>query len=167
MDNTTILSWNVRGLNARARRDSVRALTADVRPTIVALQETKLTVISRSTILGMLGVAYDDFAYLPATETRGGILIAARYPDVRLSDVLLGCFSVTVSVMTPTTAGAEPAKWWLTSVYGPQEDRDKVLFLEELEGIRDSCPGPWAIVAVMYLLYMMIDRAPSHNPLCI
>lgn len=29
MDNTTVLSWNVRGLNAQARRDNVRTLVDD------------------------------------------------------------------------------------------------------------------------------------------
>jgi hypothetical protein len=32
-------------------------------------------------------------------------------------------------------------KWWLTSVYGLQEDADKILFLEELEAIRAACPS--------------------------
>lgn len=73
MDNTTILSWNVRGLNARARQDNVRTLVNDVRPSIVCLQETKLDVIPQSLVWSMLGIEFSDFAYLPATHTRGGI----------------------------------------------------------------------------------------------
>ena len=88
MDNTTILSWNVRGLNAQARRDNVRTLVDDIRPSIVCLQETKLDVIPTSLILSMLGRAFPEYAYLPASSTRGGILIAGRQADVSFSDVL-------------------------------------------------------------------------------
>ena len=86
MDNTTVLSWNVRGLNARARRDAVRTLIDDVSPSIVCLQETKLDVITDTMVLSMLGIAFSEFAYLPASETRGGILIAGRQPDVTISE---------------------------------------------------------------------------------
>jgi len=71
MDNTTIMSWNVRGLNERARRDNVRTLVDDIRPNIVCLQETKLDVISQYLVFAMLGMSFTDFAYLPASNTRG------------------------------------------------------------------------------------------------
>jgi hypothetical protein len=54
----------------------------------------------------------------------------------------VGCYSIIVSVATSGSGDTEE-NWWLTSVYGPQEDADKVLFLEELEAIKDACPGPW------------------------
>jgi len=90
----------------------------------------------------MLSRAFDQFAYLPASSTRGGILIAGRQSDVSFLNVLVGCYSIIVSVATSGSGDTEE-NWWLTSVYGPQEDADKVLFLEELEAIKDACPGPW------------------------
>jgi hypothetical protein len=89
-------------------------------------------------VLSMLGMNFVDHAYLPAAGTSGGILVAARGPDVRLSDVHVGCFSITVRV---SVANTDP--WWLTVVYGPQEDNAKELFLEELSAVRDACSGPW------------------------
>jgi len=80
MDNTTILSWNVRGLNAQARRDDVRTLVDDIRPSIVCLQETKLDVISLSLILSMLGRAFTEYAYLPASVKH-----PRRHPHCRSS----------------------------------------------------------------------------------
>jgi hypothetical protein len=44
-------------------------------------------------------------------------------------------------------------------VYGPQEDADKVLFLEELEAIRDACPGPWAITGDFNLILNEADKS--------
>ena len=98
-----------------------------IHPSIVCLQETKLDVIPQSMVIAMLGVNLRDFAYLPASNTRGGILLAARQPDVAISDVLVGCYSLTVRVRPPTQGDVADHSWWLSVVYGPQEDSDKVL----------------------------------------
>jgi hypothetical protein len=31
-------------------------------------------------------------------------------------------------------------------VYGPQDDQEKVMFLQELRSIRTICNGPWLVV---------------------
>lgn len=158
MDNTPILYWNVRGLNAQARRDVVRTLVDDVRPAIVCLQETKLNVISQFLVFSLLGRDFSEFAYLPTSETRGGILIAGRRSAVSLSDVLVGCYSITVSVTPSSSNGESSGKWWLTSVYGPQSDGAKELFLEELEAVRDACAGPWAVTGDFNLILSEEDK---------
>lgn len=94
MDNTTIMSWNVCGLDNRARRDTIRVLVDDVHPSIVCLQETKLDVSSQYLVFAMLGMCFTEFTYL---HTRG-ILIAAWQTDVSLSDGLVGCYFLTVRV---------------------------------------------------------------------
>ena len=101
MDNLNILSLNVRGLNSRARCDDTRLLVEDCRASIVCLQETKLDVVTNAFMLRLLGVQFTDFAYLPASDTRGGILIATRQGAASISDVHVGCFSLTVRVQTP------------------------------------------------------------------
>jgi exonuclease III len=112
MDNTIILCWNVRGLNAAARRDNVRTPVTDARPQIVCLVQTKLSTVNQWTVASMLlGANYTDFAYVPAAATRGGILVAARMPDVALQEPTIGCYSCTVKVIT---AAREP--WWITTV---------------------------------------------------
>ncbi|XP_073363170.1 uncharacterized protein [Aegilops tauschii subsp. strangulata] len=35
--------------------------------------------------------------------------------------------------------------WWLTGVYGPQDDAAKLEFLAELHDVRESRVGPWLI----------------------
>ena len=70
MDNRIILCWNVRGLNDRARRDAVRTLVDDVHPTIVCLQETKLDVITQHLVFALLGISFNEFAYLQASNTQ-------------------------------------------------------------------------------------------------
>ena len=83
-------------------------------------------------------------------------MVAARHQDVVVSDVLVGCYSVTVAVKPATNAAPN---WWLTAVYGPREDRDKAIFLEELEAIRDACQGPWAVTGDFNLILNEEDKS--------
>jgi hypothetical protein len=35
--------------------------------------------------------------------------------------------------------------WWITSVYGPQTDQEKIMFLDELREVREGCTGTWLL----------------------
>ena len=78
MDPSKVLFWNVRGLNNKARRDSVRVAIDNTKPDIVCLQETKKASISRHMILSLLGSDFEEYVVLPAACTRGGIILAWR-----------------------------------------------------------------------------------------
>ena len=67
-------------INSRARCDDTRLLVEDCRASIVCLQETKLDVVTNAFMLRLLGVQFTDFAYLPASDTRGD----CRSPGNRL-----------------------------------------------------------------------------------
>lgn len=126
--------WNVRGLNKRDRRDSVRKVVDDARPSIVCLQETKLALISEWDILGILGQEYRQHVYLPAQGTRGGILVTWRDGSFSADHWRVQRHSVSVKFNT------NGQQWWFTGVYGPHEDSEKVGFLSELREVR-SLPG--------------------------
>jgi hypothetical protein len=67
MDPAHILNWNVRGLNSVARQDAVRVMVDASKIDVVCLQETKLSNVSRSLILSMLGSDFDNnFICLPS-----------------------------------------------------------------------------------------------------
>jgi exonuclease III len=78
MDSSCFLIWNVRGLNDRVKRDSVKSLVVDIRPSIICLQETKLCSISDFDVLSILGSGFSNFVYSPAIGTIGG----CWYPGV-------------------------------------------------------------------------------------
>lgn len=146
------------GLNARTRWDTVRTLVDNIRTAIVCLQETKLDVIPQTLLSLMLGIAFLEYAYLPVSETHGGILIVGCQPDVNFSNVLIGCYVIMVSVQLPNV-GEAMTKWWLTSMYGPQEDAYKLLFLKDLEAIRDACPGPSALTGDFNIILNESDKS--------
>jgi hypothetical protein len=73
------------------------------------LQETKLDVIDQFLVFSMLGRSFMDFAYLSASNTHGGILIVGHQSDVSLFDVLVGCYSVAISMEAASTTDGSRA----------------------------------------------------------
>ncbi|PNT67510.1 hypothetical protein BRADI_3g28308v3 [Brachypodium distachyon] len=112
--NVNILVWNVRGLNSRAKHIDVRQVVASSGACIIGLQETKLSVVSQYLLDEFLGPEFDSFFYLPATGTRGGIILAWKGAAVRLANPHVSSGAVTASVL----AGSG-GPWWITIVYGP------------------------------------------------
>jgi exonuclease III len=78
MESENIIIWNVRGLNARSHHDAVCELVRVERPSIVYLQETKLSVISDYDLIQIIGVGF-DYCYLPTVGTHVGVLLACIY----------------------------------------------------------------------------------------
>jgi exonuclease III len=149
-----VLSWNPRGLNDPAKRNAVREFVDLVHVNLVCFQETRLDVIDRFTILQCLGPSFDGFVYLPAIETRGGILLAWNTSVLEVSHIVSDTFALTGHVKT-----LDQNDWWITVVYGPQEAQDKIQFLLELSQRRALCPGPWMIIGD----FNLILRASEKN----
>ena len=59
-----IIIWNIRGLNARARRIAIHSLIATSGASIVCFQETKMELIFTSTVLEALGPEFDEYILL-------------------------------------------------------------------------------------------------------
>lgn len=68
----------------------------------------------------------DEYVYLPASDTCGGILLAWKSRDVSITDPRFTTNTLSSLVATPTGVSVP---WWLTIVYGPQTDNDKITFL--------------------------------------
>jgi exonuclease III len=153
MSSGNIVIWNVRGLNSRSRRDVVRELVTSERPSIVCLQETKLDVISQSDILQILGQGFDYF-YLPADQTRGGILLAWLSLTWLTVSTLVQVFSI--SSRFKLVAGGPP--WWMTAVYGPYCDEGKPAFLTELSDLRLIWSNPWLLCGDFNMVYQAEDK---------
>jgi exonuclease III len=117
------------------------------------MQETKLSDVSPSIVIETLGADFDAYFCLPATDTRGGIIVAWKSRMVQLDSAHIDVNSVTARVTPP-----EGAPWWLTCVYGPQLDVDKIAFLDELREVRRSHPGPWVLCGDFNMIYRDEDK---------
>ena len=154
-DRLRLLSANVRGLNNPVRRDAVRDLIRDCKATVVCLQESKLHVVDRQCIIEALGVDFaDNFAFLPADGTRGGIILAA---SGRLFD--LSNAATTANTITATITSREDGfSWTATGVYGPQGEAQKIAFINELRGLAATRPARWLIFGDFNLIYRAADK---------
>jgi hypothetical protein len=128
-----ILTWNVRGLNNGARQEDVKQVIGICKPDLVCLQETKMEAITNTIVRSSLGHEYqDNFVYLPAVGSSGGVIIAANFVVMSLSIPCLTNHSITASVHDLRTNIA----WIFTGVYGPQGVLEKKMFLRELKHIK-------------------------------
>lgn len=149
-----VLVWNVHGLNAQARRNALFQVVVAANSAIVCLEETKLQVVSVNDVSQCLGNRHDNFLYLPATGTRGGILIAWDDSITHVSNPHYTNHTLTVLVKCPD----EEQAWCLTCVYGPQDEVDKIEFMQDLVDIRDLHAGPWLVAGDFNLLARQEDK---------
>jgi hypothetical protein len=117
----------------------------------MCFQEAKMELIRRSIVLETFGSKFNDYVYLPAAGTRGGILLAWRSKVVAISGPVFTTNALSAQVRMSTTT-ATP--WWITIVCGPQEDADKNAFLQELRDIHAECVGPWMLYGDFNIIYM-------------
>jgi hypothetical protein len=100
-----------------------------------------LSHIDDFVVLQCLGSRFDKYVFLPAVETRGGILLAWDSSVIEITNIVFDTYAITGEVKT-----LENERWWITIVYGPQSTNDKIIFLNELSERRVLCPGPWMII---------------------
>jgi exonuclease III len=119
----------------------VREFVASLHVNVVCLQETKLEYIDEFIVMQCLGPAFDEFAYLPAIGTRGDILLAWDSSVLEIANISLDTYAITGEITTK-----DEKRWWLTTVYGPQQTEEKMIFLNELTERRSLCPVPWIVL---------------------
>ncbi|PNT64296.1 hypothetical protein BRADI_4g27245v3 [Brachypodium distachyon] len=154
--NTKIPVWKVRGLNSLAKRAAVLQVVLGCAPSIVCFQETKLEVVDQIVVIDCLGNNFNDFAYLPAAGTRGGILVAWNSLRVNLSNAHFADHSITLYV------DSSEGNWWITSVYGPHRHQDRPSFFQELRDVRDLHAGPWAIMGDFNAIVNAADKSNAR-----
>jgi exonuclease III len=154
----SLLGWNVRGLNNADKRALVRESVMSSGVSVVCFQESKLEVVDSAVVFDSCGLDFDGFAALPAEQTRGGVIIAWKGAAFQGNVVHIGQWSITVQLRWILGERS----WFLTSVYGPQGDADKLLFLEELSMVRNSCQGEWMITGDFNLIAAAMDKSNSR-----
>lgn len=155
--NLEVLCWNVRGLNWRARRDTVREIIFATLCHIVCLQETKLSKIDQFTIAYLGGHRLDSYTYKPAgglSGTRGGILLMWNTNHVTLNNVVIGEYHITAKVITQEMTN----NFTLSVVYGPTGSNRKAKFLSELQNQKPQAGSQWLIQGDFNLIYKASDK---------
>jgi hypothetical protein len=113
-----------------------------------------MAVIDQFIVNQCLGPAFDGYDFLPAEETRGGILIAWNSAAMQITNIVRDSYAISGQVHA-----RDGNSWWITVVYGPQSTEDKVRILTELTERRNLCPGAWLLIGD----FNMILRASEKN----
>jgi exonuclease III len=119
------LSWNVRGLNNTAKQEDVKQIISLLKLDLLCLQETKLVSVDSTTIRNCLRSQYENnYAFLPADGTRGGIILAANYSSMSLSNPVHINHTLSAQVLDIK----RNCTWTATAVYGPQGDLENYVY---------------------------------------
>lgn len=110
-----VLCWNVRGLNATRKWDSVRNKVVEASCEVVCFQETKKDYFDSDFIRKILPVSFDSFLFVPSEGASGGLLVAWK------SSLFEGTlkFSNTFAMAVQFISKHDDSTWNLMNVYGP------------------------------------------------
>jgi exonuclease III len=137
----------------------VRDLVADHHCDLICLQETKLQVVDELVITSTLGQDFSQhYAMLLTVGMRGGVLLTCSQCHYTMSQVTIRSYSVTTTI----NRIVDGATWTVIRVYGPQEDTNKLLFLQELRQIKQIASKCWILVGDFNLIYRASDKSTDR-----
>lgn len=155
-----ILCWNITGLNAEGKWDSLRNKISKCNCDIISIQETKRSSFDLSYIHKFCPRSFDAFCFLPSVGASGGILVAWRSCFFSGLEIFQNNFTISVEF----TSLLNNNTWILTSVYGPYDLVGKSTFMEWFENIQMSDDVHWLVVGDFNLIRKPEDRnRPGGN----
>lgn len=150
----TFFSWNVRGLGQEQRCSDVLSELISQRPTLVALQETKLNQVERAKLRSFLPARLSSHSDLPSVGAAGGILTAWDDSVCSLRSSTHGAYTLTSSF----SLKRDGTCFTLTNVYAPTAYDEKVPFLRELDDIASVVSEPWILIGDFNLTRNPLDK---------
>jgi hypothetical protein len=110
-------------------------------------------------IIETLGESFQEhFAFLPAQGTRGGAVLVVDCTYYKILSHEYRTNTVTAKIQSTLSL----CEWWITVVYGPQEDNDKLFFLEEMRQISTITSDRWFIVGDFNMILQAQDKSSSN-----
>jgi len=85
-----VLSYNVRGLGGRVKRKIVKELVLNHKVDFLAIQESKLEVVTESLCRGLWGGDDCDWAFLPSVGNSCGIISIWRKSESNILFSVVG-----------------------------------------------------------------------------
>lgn len=134
-----VLCWNVRGLNAVKKWDSVKNKVLQANCEIICLQETKIQNLDLAFLRKIFPPCFDDFLYVPSVGASGGVLTAWNSQ----------LFSGTLRIISGFGIGVEfsskfdDSSWTLVNIYGPCTPEGKREFIDWLKHIEIPINEDW------------------------
>ena len=93
-----ILTWNVRGCGSYNTRRSIKQVISKEDPELVVLQEVKKEIVDRRFVGSIWRSRFKEWILLPSVGTSGGILLVWDSRRLKVTENLIGDFSVSICV---------------------------------------------------------------------
>jgi hypothetical protein len=134
-----------------AEIDAVKAL--------LEIERLLSTCKSPSLLLLIVGNAFcNSSRFQPAGGTRGGLILAVSSDFFSIDSHSTTLNTISVNL----TMRATGACWSPTTVYGPQSDQDKMMFINEIKDLKSVVLPQWFLIGDFNLLYRASDKS-NHN----
>lgn len=157
-----IVSWNVRGLGRPSKRFLIKDFLNLHFADVCCLQESKLEAISPIIWREIGGGRLDQFEFLPARGSAGGIIVSGGGIIVGWNSVLftgklerMNTFSLTIEFVSKK----DNFIWRCTTVYGPNARSLKVAFWEELRECASATNVPWIVCGDFNAIFSLEDKS--------
>ena len=138
----SVLCWNVRGLNAARKWDSVRNKVTDANCEIACFHETKKVSFQPAFIRKILLVSFDNFLFVPSKGASRGLLVA--WKSALFGGILK--FSNRFALMIQFTSKHNGYSWNLTNIYGPCTRDGKREFTDWLKSVDFNQEEDWILL---------------------
>lgn len=126
-----MLCWNVGGLNATRKWDSIKNKIKNANCDIVWFQETKKDAFDQAFLRQILPPAFDEHLFVPSVGASGGLLVAWK------STIFAGSprLSCGYALALDFTSKYNDNSWTLINVYGPCSPEGKREFTNRLQNL--------------------------------
>lgn len=156
---TTIMSWNTRGLCSSSKRSAVKQVLHLHKPSIVVLQESKISTCTNVDIAEICGSRSMGWTFQPSVGASGGIIIIWNPIVIKVISSLEGEYSLSVECRFVATN----FHWFFTGVYGPNKVSERKFLWRELHYIRGLWEIPWVIGGDFNVIRRIEERNTSRG----
>lgn len=154
-----IISWNVRGIGSKEKRALVESFIQQHHPSVVILQETKISKVDRFIVKSLWSSRNIAWAFKGSIGASGGIIILWNNPVLSVTDIKVGSFSLTIHITL-----ADGFNFWLTGIYGPPRARDRGLFWDELKELSSLCTEGWLLGGDFNVTRWTFENSSQRRP---
>jgi len=153
------VSWNVRGLGDPDKCTVVKDALVASAPSVICLQETKLSDLSRFKAHSFLPPHFTDtIQFVRAAGSCGGILTAWNTNLFSLDSFISRRHTLT----TALTATSSDLRLTVTNVYAPADHRDSKIFLADLLELQPQITGPWVLIGDFNLIRCATEKSTGN-----
>jgi exonuclease III len=161
----SFISSNVRGLGDSRKCDIVKDTLLNNCFDIVLLQETKLSAISQFKSSTFLPSSLQNFISFDASNASGGILTAWNSSKLKLISI-----TKPFSISTKFESESNGSIFWVTNIYGPNDEESRPGFFQELSSLTGQIQGCWLLTGDFNSVRSPLDfwgstlnMAPNEN----